>query len=135
MTYPSQLSEHQLLILSPILGRVTSLMEGEGITFESQSVGELLYALYSWRHINDFKQVYKICKESSTTARIIKRSSPPSILPEGNEAEIAQKRGEGFVHERLIDVLNEEEARKLIGENLSLEEAEYAIEEWLRING
>jgi len=135
VTYSTQLSEHQATILTPILERVTSLMEGEGVTFESKPVGELLYALYSWRHINDLKQVYKICKESSTTVRVIRRTSTPSILPEGDEAEQAQRRGEKFVHDELIDVLNEDEARKLIGENLSLEEAEYALDEWKRING
>lgn len=132
MTYPKQLSDRALTLLEPILPRITELKEGEGLSLESQSINEILYALYSWRHINSLVGTFKISKDSPTSARVTRRVSSPSIIEESNEP--AKRRGIAFTQEKLIEVLNEEEAIKLIKKSLSVEEMLYALEEWRRIN-
>ena len=132
MTYNKRLSARQIKILRFVLPQIVSLKPGEGISLETQDSGELIYALYTWRYLNDFKEAYRISKESPTSIRVLKRANAPKVQMVD---ESSKQKGVSFTQETLIDVLSEEEAKRIIKANLSAEEGVHAFEEWKRING
>lgn len=132
MTYPKELSKNQTQLLKGIVEEITTLEEGHSLGLQSANIDELLYALYSWRHINGLKKEYRISRESPSSIRVLRRATTVRVF---RSSEDALRKGVDFVHKELLDILNREEALFRIKEALRPEEAEYAIEEWDRING
>jgi len=129
MSYPDALSTRMEEILEPILPAIVALKEGAGLNFEGEDVGDLLYALNCWRHINDLKTSYKFAREGVGSLRVIRRAKTFKVTEDKKNNAIA------FVHENLLEVLDETEALNTLKVSLPPELVEEALVEWKRING
>ena len=135
MTYPTKLNDRMEQTLAPILPELQALNDGDSCTVSdtAERMKFVRYCLYSWRHINNLKEVFKMYQETPECIRVVRRAIPrPTVQTNRSASKIEQ-----LVMDNLLTCTREDEAqeflrKKVEAEELTLDEAMAARDLWRR---
>ena len=138
MSYPTKLSDAAAELLQPFVEKLLELAAGESIVFTDTPANLNIFRnhLYTWRHVNQLQQHFKLFREGPTRIRVMKRAAPRPRILETLEFSSVEK----FVMDELLEILTEEHALELIRKGidegkLRASDSFAILTEWRRIQG